>query len=194
MAEIETVVILLAFVAALAVVARRIGQPYPILMVLGGLAIAFIPGLPRVHLEPDVVLLLFLPPILFAAAYETSPRELWRKRWLVGLLAFGLVLFTTLSVALVVTWLDPAMPFMAAVALGAIVSPPDAIAATAIAQRLGLPRSLVTVIEGESLLNDATALVAYRFAVVAAVTGAFNAGEAAASFVAVAIGGVVIGL
>src|SRR4051794_13153551 len=120
MTAIETVVLLLAFVAALAVVARRIGQPYPILMVLGGLAIAVIPGLPRIQLDPDLVLLLFLPPILFAAAYETSPRELWRKRSLIGLLAFGLVLLTTLSVSLVVTWLDPAMPVMAAVALGAI--------------------------------------------------------------------------
>src|SRR4051812_11284424 len=182
MAAVETGVLLLAFVTALAVVARRIGQPYPILMVLGGLAIAFIPGLPRIQLDPDLVLLLFLPPILFAAAYETSPRELWRKRWLVGLLAFGLVLFTTLSVAFVITALDPAMPLMAAVALGAIISPPDAIAATAIAERLGLPRRLVTVIEGESLLNDATALVTYRFAVVAAITGVFSPSEVAVSF------------
>ena len=194
MTQIGTVVVLLAFVAALAFAARRIGVPFPVLMVLGGLAIGFVPGLPKVELEPDLVLLLFLPPILFAAGYQTSPRELWRRRGLLTLLALGLVLITTFAVAIVVTWLDPSVPFLAAVALGAIVSPPDAIAATSIAQRLGLPRRLVTVLEGESLLNDATALVAYRFAVAAAVTGSFSATEAAVSFVGVVIGGVVIGL
>src|SRR3954454_6975984 len=130
-------------------------------MVLGGLAIGFIPGLPTVELEPDLVLLLFLPPILFAAAYETSPRAMWRKRRPIGFLALGLVFTTTFAVAFVMSRLVPGMPFAASVARGPIVSPPDAIAATSIAQRLGLPRDLVTVIEGESLLNDASALVIY---------------------------------
>jgi monovalent cation/hydrogen antiporter len=192
--EIGTVVLLLGIVAALAFAARRVGVPYPIFLVIGGLAIGFVPGLPKLQLEPDLVLLLFLPPILFAAGYQTSPRELWRKRRLLTLLALGLVLLTTVVVAGVVIRLVPGMPLAAALALGAIVSPPDAIAATSIAERLGLPRRLVTVIEGESLLNDATALVAYRFAVVAAVTGTFTPSDAVVSFVGVAIGGVLIGL
>lgn len=194
MEPIETVVLLLAAVALLTVVARHIGVPYPILMVLGGLALGFVPGLPRVELEPEIVLLLFLPPILFSAAYLSSPRELWRNLRPISLLAFGLVLTTTLAVAAVASMLIPGIPFAAAVALGAIVSPPDAIAATAIAQRLGLPRRLVTILEGESLVNDATALVTYRLAVTAALTGSFSFGEAALSFFGVAIGGVVIGL
>lgn len=194
MDALGAVVLLLGFVAALAFVARRVGLPYPIPMVIGGLVIGFVPGLPHVALEPELVLLLFLPPILFAAGYETSPRELWRKRRPISLLALGLVLITTLGVALVISRLVPGIPFAAAVALGAIVSPPDAIAATSIAERLGLPRRLVTVLEGESLLNDATALVTYRFAVAAAVTGVFSLGDAVISFVEVAIGGVIIGL
>ena len=200
MEPIETVVLLLAVVALLTVASRRIGVPYPILMVLGGLALGFvlasgiIPGLSRVELEPDVVLLMFLPPILFSAAYLSSPRELWRSVRPISLLAFWLVLITTLAVASVASALIPGLPFAAAVALGAIVSPPDAIAATSIAQRLGLPRRLVTILEGESLVNDATALVTYRFAVVAALTGSFSFAEAAGSFVLVALGGVAIGL
>jgi CPA1 family monovalent cation:H+ antiporter len=191
---IEIVVLLLAAVAVITLASRRIGVPYPILMVVGGLALGLVPGLTRVELEPDTVLLLFLPPVLFAAAYFTSPRELWRNARPITLLAFGLVLTTTLAVAVVVSWLVPGIPFAAAVALGAIVSPPDAIAATAIAQRLGMPRRLVTILEGESLVNDATALVTYRIAVAAALTGSFSLGDAAVTFVAVAVGGVVIGL
>ena len=193
MHTLEIVIVLLACVAVLAVLARRIGVPYPIVMVIGGLVIGFVPGLPQVELEPDVVLLLFLPPILYSAAYLSSPRELWRNRRPITFLAFGLVLMTTLAVAFVVTWLFPGMPFPAAVALGAIVSPPDAIAATSIARRLGLPRRLVTILEGESLVNDATALVTYRFAVAATLSGAFSLGDAALTFVGVAVGGVVIG-
>jgi CPA1 family monovalent cation:H+ antiporter len=192
--EIEVVVVLLTMVAALTVVARRIGIPYPIVMVIGGLLVAFVPGLPVIVLDPDIVLLLFLPPILFSAAYFTSPRELWRNVRPIGLLAIGLVLTTTLAVAGVLAVLAPAIPFAAAVALGAIVSPPDAIAATSIAQRLGLPRRLVTILEGESLVNDATALVTYRLAVAAALTGAFSLGAATLEFAAVVVGGVLIGL
>lgn len=192
--EIEVVVVLLAMVAGLTVLARRIGVPYPIVMVLGGLLLGFLPGLPTVELDPEIVLLLFLPPILFSAAYLSSPRELWRNVRPISLLAFGLVLTTTGAVAIVLGLLAPAIPFAAAVALGAIVSPPDAIAATSIAQRLGLPRRLVTILEGESLVNDATALVTYRLAVVAAMTGAFSLGQAVVDFAVVAVGGVLIGL
>lgn len=194
MQAVEVVLALLLLVALLTVVARRIGIPYPILMTLGGLALGLVPGLPRIELAPELVFLLFLPPLLFAAAYFTSPRELLVNARPIGLLAVGLVLATTGVVALVVHGMVPAIGWPAAFALGAIVSPPDAVAATAIAQRLGLPRRLVIILEGESLVNDATALVAYRLAIAAALTGSFSLIAAAGSFVFVSVGGVAIGL
>lgn len=192
---IDIVLLLLVAATVLAVVARRLAIPYPVLLVLGGLAIGFIPGLPSVDLEPDLVFLLFLPPILFAAGYFTSIPDLRRKWQPIGLLAVGLVLFTTLIVAAVVVTLVPGIGWPAAVALGAIVAPPDAVAATTVFQRLGVPRRIVVVLEGESLLNDATALVAYRLAV-GAVTGtvAFSLVDAGGTFVVSAAGGVAIGL
>jgi Na+/H+ antiporter len=192
--EIEIVLLLLGLVAALTVVARRISVPYPILMTIGGLALSMVPGVPRVELPPEVVFLVFLPPILFSAAFFTSPRQLRVNARPIGLLAIGLVLVTTVAVGLVVNALVPQVGWAAAFALGAIVSPPDAIAATAIAQRLGLPHRVVAILEGESLVNDATALVGLRLATVAAVTGAFSLLDAAGSFVLVSVGGVVIGL
>ncbi|HET6744283.1 MAG TPA: Na+/H+ antiporter, partial [Candidatus Limnocylindria bacterium] len=194
MSELELVVALLVVVALLTVVARRIGVPYPILMTLGGLLLGLVPGIPRLELAPELVFVVILPPLLFAAAFFTSPRELVHNARPIGLLAVGLVLATTVAVALVIHTLVPGMGWAVAFALGAVVSPPDAVAATAIAQRLGLPARLVTILEGESLVNDATALVAYRLAAAAAVTGLFSLGEAAFSFVWVSIGGVVIGL
>jgi CPA1 family monovalent cation:H+ antiporter len=191
---IEVVFALLVAATVLALVARRIGIPYPILLVLGGLVIGFVPGLPRVVLDPELVFLLFLPPILFAAGYFTSIRDFRANLRPIGLLAVGLVLFTTTVVGAAVKALVPDLPWAAAFALGAIVAPPDAVAATAIFQRLGVPRRAVTILEGESLINDATALVAYRFAVAAVLTGTFSLAEAALDFVVVAIGGVVVGL
>ena len=196
MEPIQLVVLLLAVVALVTLVARRIGVPYPILMVIAGLPLGLVPGFGSVELDPELVLLLFLPPILFAAAYLSSPRELWRNVRPITLLAFGLVLTTTVAVATVVIWLIPGLGWPAAIAFGAIVSPPDAIAAAAIAQRLGLPRRLVVVLEGESLVNDATALVTYRLAVLAAAPLAATVEPVgvAISFVSVAVGGVLIGL
>ena len=198
-AEVLSLVLaLLLVVALLTVAARRLGIPYPILMTLGGLALGVVLGLvpdqPRVELETELVFLLFLPPLLFSAAYFTSPRELADNARPIGLLAVGLVLTTTVVVAVVVHTLVPGMPWAVAFVLGAVVSPPDAVAATSIAQRLGLPRRVVIILEGESLVNDATALVAYRLAVVAAVSGLFSLGEATLSFIVVSVGGVVIGL
>jgi Na+/H+ antiporter len=191
--EVEIVLVLLGLVAALAVLSRRVGIPYPIVMTIGGLLLGLVPGLPRVELPPDVVFLVFLPPILFSAAFFTSPRELRANARPIGLLAVGLVLTTTVVVGLVVHALVPDIGWAPAFALGAIVSPPDAVAATSIAQRLGLPRKAVTILEGESLVNDSTALVALRVAVAAAVTGTFSLGEGAVSFVVVSIGGIAIG-
>jgi Na+/H+ antiporter len=192
--EIELVLGLLLAVAALVTLARRVEVPYPILLVIGGLALGFVPGPAHVELAPELVFLLFLPPLLFAAAWSTSFRDFRANARPISLLAVGLVLTTTGAVALVAHAMIPELGWPAAFALGAIVSPTDAVAATAIAQRLGVPRRIVTVLEGESLVNDATGLVVYRAAVVATVTGAFSLGEAGSRFLVVVIGGLVIGL
>ena len=191
----EFYLLLLAVVGAVTLLAARIGIPYPILMVVAGLGLGLVPGLPRVELDSELVLALFLPPILFSAAFFLSPRELWRNVRPITLLAVGLVLATTVAVAAVVMAFAPQLGWPVAIALGAIVSPPDAIAATSIARRLNLPRRLVIIFEGESLVNDATALTVYRLAVLAAIgTGTFDLGGAAVSFVAVAAGGAIVGL
>jgi CPA1 family monovalent cation:H+ antiporter len=192
---IELVLLLLVVSTVLAVVARRFAVPYPVVLVIGGLALGFVPGLPVIELEPDLVFILFLPPILFAAGYFTSLRALRLKATPIALLAVGLVLFTTVVVAAVAHTLVPAMDWPAAFALGAIVAPPDAVAATTIFQRLGVPRRIIVVLEGESLLNDATALVAYRLAVGVAIgTTSFSLVDAGGTFVIAAVGGVAIGL
>jgi CPA1 family monovalent cation:H+ antiporter len=191
---LELLLGVLLLVALLTVVAGRIGIPSPVLMSLGGLLLSLVPNRPLLVLGPDLVFLLILPPLLFGAAFFTSARELWRNARPIGLLAIGLVLATTVAVAVVVHAMVPTIGWAAAFALGAIVSPPDAVAATAIAQRLGLPPRLVTIIEGESLVNDATALVVLRLAVVAVGTGTFSLGEAAMSYVWVSVGGVLTGL
>jgi monovalent cation/hydrogen antiporter len=195
MEGLDLVLMLLAVVAAVTLVARRIDVPYPILMVVTGLALGLIPAVPRVELEPETVLSLFLPPILFGGAYFLSVRDLWRNIRPITLLAVGLVITTTLAVAAVAMTLMPSLGWPVALALGAIVSPPDAIAATAIARRLNLPHRLVVIFEGESLVNDATALTTYRIAVAAAVgAGTLDLGSAGVSFVTIAVGGVVVGV
>src|ERR687898_1210546 len=196
MPEIEAILVLLAAVAALATLANRIDIPYPVLLVLGGLVLGFVPELvpafPRVELEPDVVFLLFLPPLLYVSALFTSWRDFRANLRPISLLAVGLVLMTTCVVAAVAHWIM-GFSWAAAFVLGAIVSPTDAIAATSVAQRLGVPRRIVTILEGESLVNDATGIVAYRVAVAAVVTGAFSVWEAGLQFVVGAAGGVAAG-
>jgi CPA1 family monovalent cation:H+ antiporter len=194
MHAVELILGLLVAVAALVTLARRIQVPYPILLVIGGTGLSLVPGLPHVELEPDLVFLVFLPPILYAAAYLSSLRELRDNLKPISLLAIGLVLLTTVAVAAVAHALVKDLSWAAAFALGAIVAPSDAVATTAIAQRLGTPRRLTAIIEGESLVNDATALVAYRLAIMAAATGTFSASEATIQFVWVAVGGIAIGL
>jgi Na+/H+ antiporter len=190
---VEIFVGLLVAVAVLALAARKLHIPYPILFVIAGLLIGLVPGLPKVRLSPDLVFLFFLPPLLYPAALFTSWRDFRANLRPIMLLAVGLVLFTTCLVA----WLAHAfmgMSLAAGFVLGAIISPPDAIAATAIAERLKIPRRIVTILEGESLVNDATALVAYRFAVAAVVTSQFSLAHATQQFFLVAIGGIVLGL
>ena len=194
MNTIEVVLGLLVIATVLAGVARRSRLPEPILLVLAGLVIGLVPGLPHVELEPELVFLFFLPPILYAAGFFTSIRDFKENLRPILLLSVGLVLVTTLGVAFVLKALVPEIPWPAAVAFGAIVSPPDAVAATAIFRRLGVPRRIVTILEGESLVNDATALVALRFAIVATLGGSFSVVDASMSFLFVALGGIVVGL
>jgi len=192
--ELELVLVLLAASTALAIVAERIHVPYPIVLVAGGLVLALVPGLPHVGLPPSLVLLTFLPPLLFGAAWLTSWRDFAANRRAIGLLAIGLVLATTIGVAAVAHAVMPGMPWPVAFVLGAIVSPPDAVAATAVMQRLHVPRQIVTVLEGESLVNDATGLVAYQLALSAVVGTGFSLSTAAARFALVGLGGALFGL
>jgi monovalent cation/hydrogen antiporter len=192
----EYLELLVGLLAAVAVVVRLAGHttiPEPVLLMLAGLAVALIPGLPQVELDPDLTLALFLPPLLYWAALHTDLQELRGNLRPIGLLAVGLVLVTTAAVA-VLGHTMLGMPWAVAVVLGAIVSPPDPVAATAIAGRLGLPKRMVAILEGEGLLNDATALVVYRMAVAAVVTGAFSLADAGVELVVSAVGGTAVGL
>ncbi|MGH6719606.1 MAG: cation:proton antiporter, partial [Alphaproteobacteria bacterium] len=194
MLSIELVLWLLLLTVAFAWLARRLAVPYPVFLVLGGLAIGLVPGLPRIALEPHTVFLLFLPPILYEAAIFTSWRDFRANLRSISLLAVGLVVATTGVIAWVAHAMVPGLPWPMAFVLGAIVSPPDAVAAAAVLSRLKVPRRVVTILQGESLINDASALVLYKFAVVATVTGAFSLPVALGDFALVGAGGVGIGL
>src|SRR6266700_48430 len=194
MEQLEVVFGLFVVLAVIATLARRIEVPYPILLVMGGLVIGLVPGLPRVEVDPNLILLVFLPPLLYAAALAMPPRELRDSLRPISLLAFGLVLFTMTAVAVAAHATIDGLSWAAGFTLGAIVSPPDPVAAVAIANRLGLPRRLVTILEGEGLFNDVTALVVYRLAVAAVVTGSFSLIEVGVRFVLAAVGALAIGL
>jgi CPA1 family monovalent cation:H+ antiporter len=189
--------ILAALLAAgllLLIASQFIRVPYPIMLVLGGLAIAFIPGMPTVQLAPNLVLVAVLPPLLYGSAFFASLRELRANVRPILLLAIGLVLITMVAVAAAAHAVIPGLSWPGAFVLGALVSPTDPTAATAIAQRLGLPRRLIALIEGESLVNDGTALVAYKFAVAAVVTGSFSLAKATGEFALNVVGGIAVGL
>jgi CPA1 family monovalent cation:H+ antiporter len=192
--HIELVIFgLLLATAGLAVLARVVNVPYPVTLVAGGAVIGFLPGVPSVELDPELVLLIFLPPLLYGAAFFTSVRDLRRNAGPIALLSIPLVLVTMIAVALLaheVIGLDWGPAFV----LGAIVSPTDAVAPAEIMRRIGAPRRLISVVEGENLTNDWTALVLYKFAIAAVVTGSFSLWEAGPKFVATGVGGVVIGL
>jgi len=190
---IEIALVLLAVTTAVITIAPWFKLPVELLLLLGSLCMSLIPGLPRIVLDPEIVFLVFMPPILFGAAYFTSWRDFKANKRPISLLAVGLVLFTMVCVAAVMRHFVPEMPWPVVFLLGAMVAPPDASAATAIIKKLGVPRRLVTVLEGESLVNDATALVAYKFAVAAIVTGVFSLPWAMGKFLLVAGGGVAVG-
>jgi CPA1 family monovalent cation:H+ antiporter len=190
----ELVLGLLALVVALHWLALKLKWPPATALLVGGGALAFIPGLPDISLDPELALVLFLPPLLMDGAYFTALGRF--RRHLPGILslAVGAVVFTTLAVGVVTHWLVPELPWAACFALGAIVSPPDAVSARAVLKGVTLPRRLLALLEGESLLNDATGLILFRFAVAATLSGVFHAGDAVQSFAFVAVGGALVGL
>ncbi len=192
-ATVQTLLFMMGVLAAVAVAAKRLNVAPSILLVIAGIGIAFIPGLPKVELAPEVVLLVILPPLIYSAGVSMSWRDFRFNLRPITLLAFGCVVFTTCAVAAAAHYLlnfDWAIGFL----LGAIIAPPDVVAPLAVAQRLALPRRLLVVLEGEGLANDATALILYRFAVAAAVTGTFSLPEAAGTFALIVVGEIFYGI
>lgn len=192
-AQLELVLCLLLAVVGLELAARRLHLPPAAAFIAGGIALALTPGTPNIVLDPDLVIVLFLPPLLMSGAYFTVWREFRENLSGILLLAIGAVAFTTLVVGLIAHWMIPSLPWAVCFALGAIVSPPDAVAAEAVLEGLSLPRRMSALLQGESLLNDAAGLVLFRFAVAAALTGSFSLGEATLAFGVLTIGGVLIG-
>ena len=190
---LQTLLLLLAIGVAVALIAQRLKTAPSILLVIAGVALALVPGLPRVELAPEIVLLVILPPLIYSAGVSMSWREFRFNLRPIALLAFGCVVFTTCAVAAAAHWLL-GWQWGTAFLLGAIVAPPDVVAPLAIARRLGLPRRILVVLEGEGLANDATALILYRFAVAAVATGAFSPGEAAGTFAAIVAGEIIWGI
>ncbi len=185
---------LLLAVALLAQVAGLLNVPYPVLLVCGGLSIAFVPGLPRIDLEPQIVFLVFLPPLLYAAAFTSSVRDLRREAGRISLLAVALVVITVLAVAAVARVIVPGLSWPMAFVLGAVLAPTDPVTATSVFRATPVPERVATVVEGEALVNDGIGLTLYRVAVGAATAGTFSLGSAAIQLVLVAVGGVAIGL
>ncbi len=188
------VISLLLGIALLTMISNSLKISYPIMLVISGLLISLVPGFPSITLHPDIVFLIFLPPLLYAAAWNTAWKEFWKMRRPISLLAFGLVIFTSAAVALVAHALIPGFPLAYGFLLGGIISPPDAIAATSVLQGLKVPKRIVTILEGESLINDASSLIVFRFALMAIITGQFHFGEAAKNFGIVVLAGIAIGL
>ena len=191
---LKLVILLLISSVALGWLARHFKFPYPIALVVGGLLLGFLPKLPQFPFNPQLILVVVLPPILYQTALLTSWSDFKANIRPIGLLAIGLVIVTTLAVGATLKLLVPGVPWAVAFILGAIVSPPDAVAATAILSRLNIPRRIVTLLEGESLVNDASGLVIYKFAVVAALTGTFSLLDASIQFCVVALAGIALGL
>lgn len=194
MQESLLIFVLLSAVVGIALVAKRLSLPYPIAFVLGGSLLAFVPRLPHVVLSPDWVFLIFLPPLLYAGGWATDWQLFKTNLRPIVLLAIGLVIFTTGFVAIVAHALLPALGWAEAFALGAIVSPPDAVAAGSVFERFTVPRRIVAILDSEGLVNDGTALVIYQFAIAAAVTGTFSPSSAGIAFVVVSVGGVLAGI
>jgi CPA1 family monovalent cation:H+ antiporter len=185
---------LILVVIAIIMLAKKIQVAYPVLLVMAGLLISFIPGLPKIELEPKIVFILFLPPLLYEAAWNSSLRELIKWRRIILSFAFIVVFITATSVAFTAYWLIPGFTVALGFLLGGIVSPPDAISVNALTKFVKLPKRFTTILEGESLLNDASSLIIIQFAIVAVVTGNFDAPKASLQFLWMIIGGVGSGL
>jgi len=185
---------LLAIIIAIVMLAQKIKIAYPILLVIAGLGLGFVPGLRGIEIEPDMIFVIFLPPLLYEAAWSTSWKDFWKWRRVISSFAFIIVILTAGVVALVSSNVIPGFTLAAGFLLGGIVSPPDAVSATTILKNVKVPKRLTTILEGESLMNDAASLVIFRFAVAAIVTGSFAIGQATLSFVLVIVMGILIGL
>ena len=192
--QVLLVISLLLGVTVLTTLSTKLKVAYPILLVVAGLIISLVPGVPYITLKPDLVFLIFLPPLLYATAWNISWNELWKWKRPIILLAFGLVIFTSATVALISNAIIPDFTLALGFLLGGIISPPDAVAANSILNGLKIPKRGLTVLEGESLINDASSLIVFRFALAAILTGQFNFWNAATSFVFVVIMGVAIGI
>lgn len=185
---------LLFVISILTMVSSKLKISYPIFLVISGLLISLLPGIPKISLHPDLVFLIFLPPLLYAAAWNTSWNDFWKFKRPISLLGFGLVIFTSAAVAYISHLLIPGFSLAAGFLLGGIISPPDAIAATSVLQDLKVPKRIVTILEGESLVNDAASLIVFRFAIAAVLTGQFGFWNATQSFFIVAGMGIATGL
>src|SRR5678810_1486989 len=193
MEDFKIVVFLMAILISLTAITNNRKLPYPILLILAGLIIGFVPQLPDLALDPDVVFLIILPPLLYDAASKTSWHEFRTSIRPISALAITLVFFTTVAVAIAAYYLIPGFTWPLAFVLGAVVSPPDAVAASGTIKGLGLNKKVITILEGESLVNDASALIAYRYAVAAVTSGSFILWKAGLQFLIVACGGIVVG-
>lgn len=185
---------LVLLITLLLILAKKIQVAYPVLLVVAGLAVSFIPGIPTIKVEPELIFLIFLPPLLYEAAWTTSWKDLWRWRRIIFSFAFVVVFLTALSVAIFANHFIPGFSLALGFLLGGIVSPPDAVSSGAILKFVKVPKRFASILEGESLLNDASSLIIFRFAMIAAATGQFIWQEAAGSFVWMCIGGVGIGV
>jgi Na+/H+ antiporter len=188
------IISLLFSVSMLTMLSEKLRIAYPIFLVIAGLLISFIPGIPHITMEPDWVFLIFLPPLLYAAAWNTSWKDFWSFRRPIGMLALGLVVFTSVTIAYLSNAMIPNFSLALGFILGDIISPPDAIAATSVLQGLRVPRRVVTILEGESLVNDATSLIVFRVAITTMLTGKFVLWQAGIDFLVVAIMGILCGL
>ncbi|MDQ3291301.1 MAG: cation:proton antiporter, partial [Bacteroidota bacterium] len=185
---------LLLVILFLVMLARQLKISYPIILVLGGLLLSFIPGLPVIHVEPELIFLLFLPPLLYEAAWYTSWKEFWKWRRVIGSFAFLIVILTAGVIAFISHALIPGFTLALGFLLGAIISPPDAVSATSVLKDVKVPKRVVSILEGESLLNDASSLIVFRFALTAIMSGSFVFHEAVTSFFVVIIMGTLTGL
>lgn len=185
---------LLFAMALLYMLSRKLRVPYPIFLVIGGLLIGFIPGIPRIMIDPDIIFLVFLPPLLYEAAWFTSWHEFWERKRSIAFFAFGLVILTSIAVAYFSSAIIPGFTLALGFLLGGIISPPDAVAATSVLKEVKVPRRLQTILEGESLVNDASSLIVFRVSLASILTGEFIFKHAVMDFFVIAIMGIVMGI